>query len=309
MDLTFGGSAPQQGAAAPNAPQQLVIDATAQNFMAEVIDASMSVAVLAIFWSPSSPQSQKTVQILERMVVQAGGKVRLARINMDQNRQLAQQMQVQTLPTIVAIKEGRPLDMLPGPQTEHVLKSLLDSLTGNAQQQAQIDAMLAAAKKALTDGEAVQAAHMYQQILQVDQGNAAAIAGFLRCHIALGNIDQAKQIIASLPDDIREKPEVVAVVTSLDLLAEGVDGDLSAVLQRLEDDPNDHQARYDLAMMAFSGGDAALAVRELLDIVSRDRSWNDDGARKQLIKIFEALGPSDPVANAGRRKLQMMLMV
>jgi len=285
-----------------------VVKTTTQTFMQDVIDASMHIGVVAYFWSKHSPQSQKTAAILERMVMQSGGKARLALINAEENAQLVQQMQVQAYPTIFAIKDGRPVDMIAGPQNDTALKALIDKITGNAQMKAQIDAMLEAAKKALGENQIGQAAQMYQQIMQVDQGNPSAIAGFLRCHIALGNLDQARSMLEQLPEDLKANPEIVSVITSLELLGESTDGDINEVLAKLEADPNDHQARYDLAMMAFAGGDAALAVRELLDIVSRDREWQDDGARKRLIEIFEALGPSDAVAKAGRRRLQMMLL-
>jgi len=302
------GAAPQGAQAGHPAQMDPVVRTTTQTFMQDVIDASMHIGVVAYFWSKHSPQSQKTATILERMVMQSGGKARLALINAEENAQLVQQMQVQAYPTIFAIKDGRPVDMLAGPQNDTVLKSLVDKITGNAQMQAQIGAMLEAAKKALGENQIGQAAQMYQQIMQVDQGNPSAIAGFLRCHMALGNLDQARSMLEQLPEDLKANPEIVSVITSLALLGESTDGDINEVLAKLEADPNDHQARFDLAMMAFAGGDAALAVRELLDIVSRDREWHDDGARKRLIEIFEALGPSDAVAKAGRRRLQMMLL-
>jgi len=305
MELNFGGTPPQNTAAASD----LVKSATTQTFMQDVIDASMTTPVVVCFWSPRSPASQKMIPVLERVVMQTGGKVKMVTVNADENPDLTQQLQVQAMPTVFAIKQGRPEDTLPGPQTEQALKSLVENLTDNKKMREQINAMLEAAKKALSENNVESAAQVYQHILQVDQGNPSAVAGFLRCHMALGNMAQAKAMLEQIPEDVKANPEIMAVITSLALLDEAPPADLNDCLSRLEANENDHQARYDLAMIAFGSGDPALAMRELLDIVSRDREWNEDGARKQLLKIFEALGPSDAIANAGRRKLQMMLMV
>jgi putative thioredoxin len=306
MDLILGGGAAQPSGAAA---QDLVKDSNTQGFMRDVIDASMTVPVVVDFWSPRSPSCKQVSALLERHVRAAAGRARLVRVNVDENPQLAQQMQVRSVPTAFAVKDGRPLDMLTGAMTEHEIRSFIGAITGNARLDAQVEAMLETARTALTGGDLSQAIALYQQILQVAPGNPGAIAGFLRCNLAAGRVDQARAILGQIPDDLKKHPEIAAVAATLELAAEGAGADPDAAKARLAADPNDHQARFDLAMAAYAMGDAAAAIRELLEIVRRDRAWNDDGARKRLIKILEALGPADPVGKSGRRQLQMMLMV
>jgi len=305
MDLIFGENAATGGAAA----QDLVKESNTQTFMQDVIDVSMSVPVIVDFWAPWCGPCKQLMPILERLVRAAKGRVRLVKINVDENQQLAQQMQVRSVPTVFAIKDGRPVDMLVGAQGERELKAFIDRIGGDDQLNAQIDAMLDAARQALAAGQLPQAIAMYQQILQAAPGNPGAIAGFLRCNLAAGRAEKARSLLEQIPDDLKKHPEIAAVIASLDLAAEGSDADPAALRARLAADANDHQARFDLAMAAYAAGDAEAAIRELLEIVRRDRTWDDDGARKRLLKILEALGPADPVAKSGRRQLQMLLMV
>ncbi|MBN2752551.1 MAG: tetratricopeptide repeat protein [Rhodospirillaceae bacterium] len=307
MDLIFGDTAAPHGSAAA---QDLIKESNTQSFMQDVIDVSMSVPVAVIFWSPRSLPSKQSVSILERLVQAASGRVRMVKINIDENRPLAQQMQVQAIPTLFAIKDGRPLDMLAGPQGEHQLKAFMDAIGGgNGQLEAQINAVLDAARQALADGQLPQAIAMYQQVLQAAPGNPSAIAGFLRCNMAAGRLEKARELLTQIPDDLKKHPEIMAVIAALDLAAEGEGADSQALLARLSTNPDDHQARFDLAMAAYAADDATAAIRELLEIVRRDRTWNEDGARLRLLKILEALGPTDPIAKSGRRQLQMILMV
>jgi putative thioredoxin len=175
--------------------------------------------------------------------------------------------------------------------------------------QAQVDAMLGTARQALADGDLTQAITLYQQILQAAPGNAGAIAGILRCNMAAGRFEQAQTILGQLPDELKKNPEIAAVIATLELAAEGTDIDVPMAIAALAANDDDHEARFNLAMAAYAQGDSATAIKELLEIVGRDRTWNDDGARKRLLRIFDALGPSDPEAKSGRRMLQMMLMV
>lgn len=306
MDLLFGDGAAAQGGAGG---QDLVKATNTQNFMHDVIDASMQGPVVVQFWSPRSAQCKAVTETLARLVRGLGGRVRMATVNVDENPQLAQQMQVRSVPAIYAIKDGRPVDMIQGAPAESEIKSFLSALTSDARLNAQIDAMLETARAALDQGQLQQAIQMYQQILQAAPGNPGAIAGFMRCNMAAGRFDQAKTILAQLPDDIRKHPEVAAVAATLELAAEGADIDVPRAIANLAANPDDHAARFNIAMAAYAQGDAATAVKELLEIVARDRAWNDDGARKRLLKILEALGPTDPVGRSGRRRLQMMLMV
>lgn len=306
MDFLFGDGAAAQGGAGG---QDLVKASNTQNFMRDVIDASMQAPVVVQFWSPRSPQCKTVTEMLSRQVRGLGGRVRLVTVNVDENPQLAQQMQVRSVPAIFAIKDGRPVDMIQGAPAEAEVKSFLGALTNDARLNAQVDAMLETARQALADGQLPQAIQLYQQILQAAPGNPGAIAGFMRCNMAAGRFDQAKTILAQLPDDLKKNPEIAAVAATLELAAEGTDVDVPLAIANLAANPDDHEARFNIAMAAYAQGDAETAVKELLEIVARDRAWNDDGARKRLLKILEALGPTDPVAKSGRRRLQMMLMV
>ena len=267
MDFLFGDGAAAQGGAGG---QDLVKASNTQNFMQDVIDTSMQVPVVVEFWSPRSPQCQQTLQMVERQVRTMGGRVRMVTINVDENPQLAQQMQVRSVPAIFAIKDGRPVDMIQGAPAEAEVKSFLGALTNDARLNAQIDAMLETARTALTDGQLAQAIQMYQQILQAAPGNPGAIAGFMRCNMAAGRFDQAKTILAQLPDDLKKNPEIAAVAATLDLAAEGTDIDVPLAIANLAENPDDHEARFNLAMAAYAQGDAATAIKELLEIVARN---------------------------------------
>ncbi|WP_337996316.1 thioredoxin [Oleispirillum naphthae] len=305
MDLIFGENAAAGGPAA----QDLVKESDTQTFMQDVIDVSMNVPVIVDFWAPWCGPCKQLMPLLERLVRAAQGRVRLVKINVDENPQLAQQMQVRSVPTVFAIKEGRPVDMLVGAQTEREVKAFIDRIGGGAQIDAQIDAMLETARETLAAGRLPQAIAMYQQILQAAPGHPGAVAGFLRCNLAAGRVEKAKSLLEQIPPDLKKHPEIAAVIATIDLAAEGAGTDVAALQARLAADANDHQARFDLAMAAYAAGDAETAIRELLEIVRRDRAWDEDGARKRLLKILEALGPADPAAKSGRRQLQMLLMV
>ncbi len=307
MDFLFGDGAAAKGGATGG--QDMIKASNTQDFMRDVIDASMSAPVVVQFWSPRSAQCKQVTTMLERAIRAANGRIRMVTINVDENPQLAQQMQVRSVPAIFAIKDGRPVDMLAGVPTEQDLQAFLGALTNDARMLAQIEAMLATARQALVDGDVAQAIGIYQQILQAAPGNPGAIAGILRCNMAAGRFDQAQAILAKLPDEMKKNPEIAAVIATLELAAEGTDIDVPLAIAALAANPDDHEARFNLAMAAYAQGDSATAIKELLEIVGRDRTWNEDGARKRLLRIFEALGPTDPDAKSGRRMLQMMLMV
>ena len=307
MDFLFGDGAAAKGGATGG--QDMIKASNTQDFMRDVIDASMSAPVVVQFWSQRSAQCKQVTTMLERAIRAANGRIRMVTINVDENPQLAQQMQVRSVPAIFAIKDGRPVDMLAGVPTEHDLQTFLGALTNDARMQAQVDAMLGTARQALADGDLTQAITLYQQILQAAPGNAGAIAGILRCNMAAGRFEQAQTILGQLPDELKKNPEIAAVIATLELAAEGTDIDVPMAIAALATNDDDHEARFNLAMAAYAQGDSATAIKELLEIVGRDRTWNDDGARKRLLRIFDALGPSDPEAKSGRRMLQMMLMV
>lgn len=303
MDLLLGDTASPSGEGAA------IADSSTRTFMQDAIEASMTTPVVVVFWTPRSPACKETLALAGRLAAAARGKVKAVKIDIDREPELARQMQVRAVPTLFAIKEGRPLDMLPGPQPESEVRAFFDRLEGKTGPDPRIEPMLAAARDALDKGDLKQAIGLYQQVLQLSPGDPAAIGGFLRCNLSAGHVAEAQKILDQLPPDIKKHPEIQAVATTLELAAEAAGVDAAAAERRLAADPGDHQARFDLALAAYARGDAGRAIALLLEIVARDRTWKDDAARLRLLKILEALGPADPAAKAGRRRLQMLLMV
>lgn len=306
MALFLDGSGQTQ-AQAQAGGSALVKDSDTDTFMADVIEASQQVPVIVDFWAPWCGPCKTLGPLLEKLVRQSGGKVRMVKINVDENQELAAQFRIQSIPAVYAFKGGRPVDGFMGALPEGQLKSFIDRLVGGGANV--VEAALDEAKTLFDEGQVDEAYQLYQEVLRQDQGNPQAIAGFLRCTIALGQPEQAEAILAKLPPDILKHPEIQAVKASLELAEEagGASAEMTELLAHLEHHPNDHQARYDLAMASYAAGHKEQAVDALLEIIRRDRTWNDDQARKQLLKFFEAFGFADPVAKDGRRKLSTVL--
>lgn len=317
MDFLFGaggrgggnGQGPKGAQAAP-AADQLVKEGSAASFTADVLEASMQAPVIAAFYAPG-PSPDKMLPALEKLVAQARGAVRLVKLNLQtpQNQQIAAQLRIRAVPTVYAFKGGRPVDGFEGALPESQLKSFIERLTAGQQPFAGIDDLLAEAKRLLAEGDVAQATDLFQEVLAEDPQNAPALAGLIRCALAAGQVEDAKEILANLPPEIARHAEIQGVRSAIDLAeqaaaAQGATGELR---RRLEQDPNDHQARFDLAMAHFASGEREAAVEALLEIVKRDRTWNDDGARKQLVKFFEAFGHADPLTVATRRRLSSLL--
>lgn len=306
MELLFGNGA-RKGSAAAAGGDPLVKDSDTANFMKDVIEASMQVPVIVDFWAPWCGPCKTLGPLLEKLVRAAKGAVKLVKVDVEANQDLAMQMRIQTVPMVYAFDKGRPVDGFSGAVGESQLKAFIGRLTGGAGHEG-VEEALAEAKALLDEGLIPQAQQVYQQILVADHANAPALAGFLRCLLALGEVENAQAMLARLPEELAKNSEIAAVRTALELSLQGAMGDDTAELRRrLAQDHNDHQARFDLAMAYYAAGEREAAVDELLEIVKRDRSWNDDGARKQLIKLFEAFGPGDPLAAAARRRLSSLL--
>jgi len=294
--------APENGAAAGD----LIKESNTETFVADVIEASMEVPVIVDFWAPWCGPCKTLGPALEKLVRNAGGLVKLVKVNVDENRELAMQMNVQSIPAVFGFRDGRPVDGFAGAVPESQLKSFLDRLTGGAK--APIDQALEAAKQALDGGDPATASQYYGAVLGQDPANAPAIAGLLRCFLASGDIDQAQQAIAQLPDEMKTNAEVAAAISAIELSQQGgVLTDLEPLHDRLQADADDHQARFELAVAMYGEGKAEEAIEELVEIVRRDREWNEGAARNQLVKIFDALGPADPRTAKGRRKLSSVL--
>ncbi|MFN3075660.1 MAG: thioredoxin [Alphaproteobacteria bacterium] len=287
-------------------PDELIKDCGSATFVADVIDASHHVPVIVDLWAPWCGPCKQIGPVLEKLVRQAGGAVRLVKINVDENQKLAAQLRVQSIPAVFAFRGGQLVDGFVGALPESQIKSFLQRVLGDAG--SGVDEALAEARTLLDSGEVESAEEIYQQILSQDPANTGALAGILRCMMARGQNDRALALLAKLPAETAAHADIVSVRTALDLAAQAPQGDsLQGLKQAVAADPDNHRARFDLAMAHFAAGASQMAVEALLEIVRRDRTWEDDGARKQLLKLFEAMGHADPVTVAGRRKLSSLL--
>ena len=288
-----------------------VFDVGTEDFETQVIAASMETPIIVDFWAPWCGPCKQLVPALEAAVMKAGGEVLLAKVNLDENQQLAAALRVQSVPTVYAFFQGRPVDAFQGVLPERQITAFLDKIIQVARQSRpdaiDIPETLKAAAEALTAGDLELAQGLYMQVLQQDEKNVQAYTGLVRSFIAAGEIDQATQMVENAPDDIASNPAFAEAKTAVELASAAPVGDLSGFLAAVEKDPNDHQARIDLAEAQFSNGQKAEAIDTLLESIRMDYEWNEAAARKELLKIFEALGFSDPLAIQGRKKLSSIL--
>ncbi|WP_404382506.1 thioredoxin [Caenispirillum salinarum] len=300
-----GGGGTQGGGG--SAGGDAVKDTSAATFMADVIEQSQTVPVIVDFWAEWCGPCKSLGPMLEKLVRQSGGKVKMVKVDVDKDQELAAQFRIQSIPTVYAFKDGRPVDGFQGALPESQLKQFIDKLAGGGANV--IDQALEQAKELLDQGQADQAAAVYEQILGQDPQNAPAIAGIIRCYVAMGEPDAAKELLSQLPADILAHADVQAAKTALELAdTPPADSEEVVALQKkVEADPADLQARFDLANAYYAANKREEAVDELLEIFKRDRTWNEDAARAQLVKFFEAFGPTDPATIKGRRKLSSMM--
>lgn len=294
------------GPATGPAGGDLIKESDANGFVADVIEASMQVPVIVDFWAPWCEPCKQLGPALEKLVRNAGGLVRLVKVNIDENRELAVQMNVQSIPAVFGFRDGRPVDGFAGAVPESQLKSFLDRLTDGAKPP--VEMALKAAKEALDAGDLTTASRHYGEVLAEDSAHPGAIAGMIRCFLAGGNAAQAQQTIDQLPPEITKHPEVAAAISAVELSQQGGDtADTQPLRDRLDANADDHEARFDLAVALYGNGQPEEAIEHLVELVRRDREWNEEAARKQLVKIFEALGPTDPLTAGGRRQLSSVL--
>jgi putative thioredoxin len=292
-------------ASAP-ATDGLVVDVTTQNFVKDVIEESKRQPVLVDFWAPWCGPCKTLGPVIEKVVRAANGKIKLAKMNIDEHPQVAQQLGIQSIPAVFAFSNGQPVDGFVGALPEAEVKAFIDRLAGPAG--TDIDELIKVAEETLQGGDAAQAAEMFAQILAEQPENVQALGGLTRCHIAAGNLEPARQTLALIPKDKENDPAVTAARAALDLAEQAKNvGDVGPLEARVAANPLDHQARFDLAVALSAANKRAAALDHLLEIVRRDRKWNDDGARKQLVQFFEAWGPNDESTIEGRRKLSSIL--
>jgi len=295
-----GGDAPAGGG-------DLIFDVTTQSFMADVMEASRQQPVIVDFWAPWCGPCKQLTPIIEAAVKAAGGAVKLAKMNIDEHPEIAGQMGVQSIPAVVAFKDGQPVDGFMGAQPESQVKAFIEKLGGAAPVN-QTEAFLEQAEELLVAKDFGQAAQLYGAVMQMEPDNVAAISGLAQCYLGADETDRARQALDLVPEEKRGEEAYLAARAALDLAEQAASlGDLAELQERIAKDPLDLQARFDLALGLNGKGDKEGAVDQLIEIVRRDRDWNEDGARKQLLQFFEAWGFKDPASAYGRRKLSAVL--
>jgi putative thioredoxin len=300
------GEAP---AAAP--ATDLIADTTTQTFVKDVIEASKTRPVLVDFWAPWCGPCKQLTPILEKVVKAGKGKLKLVKMNIDEHpaifQQIAQQMGIQSIPAVLAFVNGQPIDgflgALPEKQITEFVERVIKDRVGGEEKDA-----LAAADAALAEKDYAGAAELYAHVMQQDANNVAAMAGLARCYVGTGNVEQAKKTLEMVPEAKQNDTSVAAARAAIELAEQTKDlGPVADLEAKVAADPKDYQARFDLALALNAKGNREGAIDQLIEIVKRDRKWNDDGARKQLVQLFDAWGPTDEATVNGRKRLSSVL--
>ena len=287
-------------------PADAVKDVTTATFRQDVIADSMRQPVLVDFWAPWCGPCKQLGPLIEKAVASAGGKVKLVKMNIDDHPQIAGQLGIQSIPAVIAFQKGQPIDGFVGALPESQIKGFIERLVGPLGDPMQ--ALLDEAGEAEAAGDVETAAAVYAEILSADENNVAALVGLAKIHLGAGELDQAKAVLSMATGSAAGDPAIAAVKAAVDLAEQSAGlGEVDDLKRRVDGDPNDMQARFDLAIAHNGKNMREEATDGLIEIMRRDRGWNDEGARKQLLQFFEAWGPMDKASVAGRRKLSGLL--
>jgi putative thioredoxin len=301
------GQSPAPDAAAPAAAGELIVETTTQTFARDVLDASMQVPVIVDFWAPWCGPCKQLTPILEKVVLAARGAVRLVKMNIDDHPAVAQQLRVQSIPAVFAFKNGQPVDGFMGALPESQVRAFIERLVGGVGPTPAEEA-IEAGHAAFEAHDLAAAAQAFAAAIKLEPGNPAAVAGLARCYIESGDFERARQTLGLVRPDARNDAAIKATEAALSLAEKSADlGDTSELLARIEKNPKDHQARFDLALALNARGDREGAVDQLLISFEYDRNWNEQAARKQLVEFFDAYGPKDEVTLSGRRRLSSIM--
>lgn len=300
----------QGGAASPQAAPDLIKETTTQTFVKDVIEESRRQPVMIDFWAPWCGPCRQLTPLLEKAVRNAKGRVKLVKMNIDEHPQIPGQMGIQSIPAVIAFVNGQPADGFMGAVPESQINAFIEKITKGvpAAGEPNLAEILAEADAVLAEGDAATAAQIYAEVLAHDATNIAALAGLAKCYVTTGAVEQAKQTLAMVPESKRNDAAVKAVQAAIDLAEQAQSvGPVTELEQKVAANPLDHQARFDLATALNAMGKRAEATEQLLAIVKRDRKWNDDGARRQLVQLFEAWGGADEATVEGRKRLSTIL--
>ena len=292
------------------ANQDLIKDISQAEFEAEVINASKEVPVIVDFWAPWCGPCKSLGPALEAAVQKAGGKVRMVKVNVDENQAIAGQLRIQSIPTVYAFKDGQPVDGFQGAQGPAEIAAFIERITLEGDEDAGLDEANEAAEMMLNSGAPHDAAETFTAIIGEDDKNIRALSGLIRSYVALGEPARAREVLALVPEDAMSDPAITSAIAEIELAEEAAEaGEAAELKAAVEADPDNHKARFDLATTLAADSDKEGAIEHLLELFKRDRAWNDGAAKTQLLKILDALGPTSEIAQKGRRKLASMILV